>query len=311
MTENQRQTRKIALVLGSGAARGLAHIGVLKALEEASVPIDLIVGCSMGAMIGGAYASGLSAEQIERIACETNWLKVAQILFPRRLQRNALLDGKRMQDFLVALLGDQKIEDLKIPFACVATDIWSGEEIVMQKGSVVRAIRASLSFPFLFTPVQMGDRYLVDGGVVNPLPVSVARRMGADFVIAVNVTPPINREAVRMNSGKIRKIKSRWSGSDTSVLIQKLKNLFNENETEPADNAPERPGIRQQMVQIGTTMENMILSLRLKENPADMLIQPDVSKVQFFDFTEARPIISTGERAAKEKLAKILSEGNL
>ena len=296
--------KKTALVLGSGAARGLAHIGVLKVLEKAGIKIDLIVGTSMGAMIGGAYAAGLSAQKIEQVACETNWLKVAQVLFPKRLQINGLLDGHRMQDFMAALFGDRQIEELDIPFACVATDIWAGEEIVLNTGSLVRAIRASLSFPFLFTPVEINGRYLVDGGVVNPLPVSVAREMGAEFVIAVNVTPPIHRETVKLNSGKLKKLKEkyRWGGSDPNRLVAKLKNLFTEHESKSELNQLKqggKPGIRQQMVQIATTMENMILALRLKENPADILIRPAVEQIQFFDFIEPRPIIDAGSEAAR------------
>jgi len=304
MNQQKSSDKKIALVLGSGAARGLAHIGVLKILEKAGIKIDLIVGTSMGAMIGGAYAAGLSAEKIETVACETNWLKVAQMLFPKRLQINGLLDGHRMQDFMAALFGDRQIEELNIPFACVATDIWTGEEIVLNTGSLVRAIRASISFPFLFTPVEINGRYLVDGGVVNPLAVSVAREMGAEFVIAVNVTPPINRETVKLNSGKLKKLKEKykWGGSDTSTLLNKLKKLFTENDPGleiQHTKKIEKPGIRQQMVQIATTMENMILALRLKENPADILIRPAVEEIQFFDFVEPRPIIAAGEQAAR------------
>ena len=181
-------------MLGGGAARGLAHIGVLKMLEKYKIPIDLVVGTSMGAMIGGAYAAGLNPKQIEEIACETNWLKVSQILFPKRLQLTGLLDGERVQDFLIALLGERRIEDLNIPFACVATDIVTGDEIVLNSGSVVNAIRASISFPFLFSPMKINGRLLVDGGVVNPLPTNIARNMGADKIIAVVATPPLDQQ---------------------------------------------------------------------------------------------------------------------
>jgi len=203
MNTKSKSKRKLALVLGSGAARGLSHIGVLKVLEEKKIPVDAIIGCSMGALIGGAYAAGVTPLQMENIACETNWLRVAKLFLPRHFQQEGLIDGSRIEEFLVALVGEQNIENLSIPFAAIATDIWTGEEIVLQNGSLVKAIRASTSFPFLFSPVKINGRFLVDGGVVNPLPVNVARDMGADIVIAVRSTPTIEQHIRKMNSGKM------------------------------------------------------------------------------------------------------------
>lgn len=298
---------KTALVLGSGAARGLAHIGVLKVLERLNIQIDVVVGSSLGAMVGGAYAAGLTVPQIEEIACETNWLRVAQILFPKKLQSKGLLDGGRVQDFLLALLGERRIEDLGIPFACVATDIMTGEEILMNAGSLVKAIRASISVPFLFNPIEIGGRFLVDGGVVNPLPVNIAREMGAEFVIAVGVTPAVNRSTQKLDSGSIltgRKMKAAVSANS---FFKRITGYFNETEKTPKLTRKRKPslkapGMRQQMVQIGTTMENMILSLRLKENPPDILIRPQLDAFQFFDFNRAAEIIKAGEMAAAQML---------
>ncbi len=301
------ENKKVALVLGSGAARGLAHIGVLKVLEKYQIPIDMIIGCSMGAMIGGAYAAGLNAAQLEEIACETNWLRVVQILFPKRFQRGGLLDGQRVQEFLISLVGEQKIENLKLPFACVATDVWSGEEIVLNSGSLVKAIRASLSFPFLFKPVKIDDNYLIDGGVVNPIPVSVARDMGAHTVIAVRVTPSVEQRARRLNSGKLVTSQRIIAASNPSSFLKRLFGNFSEKimDNGKKSDSSERPftmGIRQQMAHVAMTMENVILSLRLNQNPADVLISPDVNDFQFFDFFKAREIIALGEHAAQQSL---------
>ncbi len=301
------ENRKVALVLGSGAARGLAHIGVLKVLEKYQIPIDMIIGCSMGAMIGGAYAAGLNAAQLEEIACETNWLRVVQILFPKRFQRGGLLDGQRVQEFLISLVGEQKIEKLKLPFACVATDVWSGEEIVLNSGSLVKAIRASLSFPFLFKPVKIDGNYLIDGGVVNPIPVSVARDMGAETVIAVRVTPSVEQRARRLNSGKLVTSQRIIAASNSSSFLKRLFGNFSEKimENGKKSDSADRPftmGIRQQMAHVAMTMENVILSLRLNQNPADVLISPDVNDFQFFDFFKAREIIALGEHAAQQSL---------
>ena len=274
-------------------------------MEEQGIEPQILVGTSMGAMIGGAYAAGLTAEQIENIACETNWLRVAQILFPKKIQGKALLDGERVQDFLLALLGERRIEDLQKTFACVAADIWSGEEIVLDSGSLTKAIRASISFPFLFAPFELDGRQLVDGGVVNPLPVNIARNMGADYVIAVGATPSPARHIRHLDSGGILTGDKIRAAANASSFLKRLFKYFNEdgillralNTTKLKP--PKKPGLRKQMVQIGTTMENKILALRLKESPPDLLISPNVDDFQFFDFAKARDIIDSGEIAAR------------
>ncbi len=298
---------KIGLVLGSGAARGLAHIGVLKVLEKQKIPIDIIVGTSMGAMIGGVYAAGLKASQIEEIACETNWLRAAQILFPKKLQSKGLIDGQRVQEFLLALVGGRKIEELPIHFACIATDIWTGKEIVLNAGSMVRAIRASISFPFLFSPLEIDNHLLVDGGVVNPLPVNIAREMGADLVIAVGTMPSINRQIQHLNSGAVLPVTNLLAASGSSSFFNRFITYLDEKKSASKRKARalKKPGIRQQMVQIATTMEHMILSLRLKESPPDILITPEVDDFQFFDFNKADIIIKEGEKAAVEQMPNL------
>jgi len=303
--------KKVALVLGSGAARGLAHIGVLKVLEQDNIPIHMVVGTSMGAMVGGAYAAGLTVSQIEEIACETNWLRVAQILFPKKLQRKALLDGERVQEFLLALLGERKIEDLQKTFACVASDIWSGEEIVLDSGSLIKAIRASISVPFLFTNFELNGRHLVDGGLVNPLPVSIAREMGADYVIAVGATPSTDRHIRHLDTGRILTRHTIMAAANSSSFFKRflkyfdedgvIKKTLNRKRIKPL----KQPGFRKQMVQMTVTMENMILALRLKESPPDILISPQLDAFQFFDFVKTKEIISAGEQAALEKIDEI------
>lgn len=308
---------KIALVLGTGAARGLAHIGVLKVLEANGISVDMVIGTSMGALIGGAYAAGLSAAQIEEIAAGTNWLQVARILFPRRLQRKALLDGERFQEFLVALLGERKIEDLPKPYACIAADIWNGEEIVLDSGSLIKAIRASISVPFLFNPFVLDGRHLVDGGMVNPLPVDQARAMGADFVIAVATTPSTNRQTRFLDTGKTLTRHKIVAAANASTFFRRLLSYFDEQGVvkkvlqKPTSKLPKTPGMRKQMVQMGVTMENMIMKLRLKESPPDILISPQVDDFQFFDFARADEIVSRGVTAAETGLAQLLKSEEL
>jgi len=297
----------LGLALGGGAARGLAHIGVLKALEKYGIKPDLIVGTSMGAMIGGAYAAGLTADQIAEIACRTNWKKVVQILFPKRVRRDGLLDGDRVEEFLISLLGEERIENLPLRFACVATDLLTGQEIVLNSGSLVNAIRASISFPFLFQPVKIGNNYLIDGGVVNPVPVSVAREMGAQKVIASNVTPSVEYRARQLNSGQLVTREKLLAAGSSSSFLQRLfgdvlERLRREQREARILRGP-KIGLQKQMAQVAMTMENMILNLRLQQSTPDLLISPPVSAYQFFDFKKAEEIIAIGQRSAEKSLA--------
>ena len=178
---------KIGYALGGGGARGLSHVGVLKVLEEHGLFPDVIAGTSIGALVGALYASGLKAAEIEK-ALHLDLRRLAS-LADVTLSLSGLVRGKRVADLLRSVLGDLTFSDLKTPFACMATDIISGEEITLQSGPVVRAVRASISVPGIFTPVKVGSRYLVDGGLVNMVPVGICRDMGAEYVVGINVIP--------------------------------------------------------------------------------------------------------------------------
>ena len=180
--------RKIGLALGSGAARGLAHIGVLEVLEKEGIPIDMIAGTSMGALIGALYAQGKAVNEIKALAVDLAPKRFALLADPA-LPKTGLVRGRKVESVLRSIIGDIEFKDLKIPFACVATDIGTGEEVVIKQGLVRDGVRASGSIPIILTPVKQQGRYLVDGALVNPVPVSVLRTMGADVTIAVNVVP--------------------------------------------------------------------------------------------------------------------------
>jgi NTE family protein len=201
--------KKVGLVLGSGGAKGLSHIGVIKFLEEMNVKIDFITGSSIGSLIGGAFASGLSIKEIEDIALETDLTSTAKLFSPG-FGKSGLVTGTKVQEFLTSKLGEKEIENLEIPFTAVATDIITGQEIHFSKGYLVEAIRASISIPVIFQPVIWNNIVLVDGGLVNPVPIDVARKMGADHIIAVNVLssknmPDIKREKKRPNKIDLEK----------------------------------------------------------------------------------------------------------
>lgn len=177
---------RLGLALGSGAIRGLAHIGVLKVLEREGIPIDRIAGSSMGAVIGAIYATGSDIRMLEQLAIHMKWQHLLEISVPRL----GLLSGRKIQAFLKLLIKRQQFAELKIPLAVVATDIERGEEVVITEGDVTSAVRASISIPGIFRPVRRDGKLLVDGGVMAPVPVAACRRLGADYVLAVDVGLP-------------------------------------------------------------------------------------------------------------------------
>jgi len=174
---------RIGLALGGGAMRGMAHIGVLAALERAGVPIDCIAGTSAGALVGAFYAAGLSASTLQELAMQIGWRHLARLSFPG----DGLISFAPLERWLVDRLGDLSFADLARPFAAVTTDLAAGQAVVLQSGRVAAAVRASCSIPGLVKPIQIEGRTLYDGGVSDNLPVDAARALGADYVIAVNV----------------------------------------------------------------------------------------------------------------------------
>jgi len=178
----------LGLALSGGGARGLAHIGVLKALEEEGIKIDLIAGTSMGGFIAAAYALGYTPAQMEEEALRMGkFTSIASLLVDFSLPWKGLFEGKKFMDYFEEKFGNATFNDTRIPLALVAVDLVSGEEVVIREGKIVDAIRATVSVPGLFAPYTLGDKVLVDGGILNHLPADVVRRMGADVVVAVDV----------------------------------------------------------------------------------------------------------------------------
>jgi NTE family protein len=256
--------KKIGLALSGGAARGLAHIGVLEVLQKEGVPIDIIAGTSAGAVIGAIYAWNQDINRIREHALEPGWKKFAPLIDPS-LPRTGLIKGRKIKDLLTSYIGgNTKFSDLKIPFACVATDIETGEEVVIDRGSVAEALRATISIPAIFTVVKREGRYLVDGGLTTPVPVNVVRRMGADFIIAVNVTP------------------------DVSTRIEKVHR---------------EPNIFQIIMQSLYITTYSVARSSLGD--ADIVIEPDLSRIGAGDFQKARELILRGAQAAHRAIPEI------
>lgn len=188
-----RKKHKVALVLGGGSARGLAHIGVLKVLEREEIPIDMIVGTSMGALIGAAYSIGRSIEFMETKAHGFTANKLLDATIPTM----GLLAGGKLESSIREMLDDKGFEDCKIPFAAVTTNIETGEEVVFRKGDLVKVVRASCSWPGIFNPVKIDGKKLVDGGIKHSVPTKIARDMGAGYILAVDVGFCVKRGPVR------------------------------------------------------------------------------------------------------------------
>ncbi|MBA7669364.1 hypothetical protein ES703_77494 [subsurface metagenome] len=265
------RNRKIGLALGGGAARGLAHIGVLEVLEKEGIPIDMIAGTSAGAAIGALYAQGKDAGQIKNLAIDLSWKRLASLV-DLALPRTGFIQGRKIKDLLELVIGgDIKFSDLKIPLACVATDIMTGEEIVINQGSVLEGIRASISIPVIFTVVKLKGRYLVDGGLVNPVPVNVIKQMGADFTIAVNVIPDV-RERVS------------WAGEKGEKGF-KQPNIFS---------------VIMQSIYIASYTQ-----VRSCLAAADIVVEPQLEHIGYGDFHRAQECILKGELAAQSSVSEI------
>lgn len=191
-----RRGPSVGIALSSGAARGLAHIGVLTALEQAGIEIDLIAGCSIGAVIGAMAACGMGPHEMAKIASQISrvrMLSYTDITLPTK----GLLSGQKVQQFLKKLFGETPLEETAIPLVLAATDILTGEEVVIDSGPIVDGVRASISIPGVFVPHQIAGRCLVDGGLVNPVPVDYLRAAGIDVCISVNVVPRVDRKYIK------------------------------------------------------------------------------------------------------------------
>ncbi len=204
----------VGLALGAGAAKGFAHIGVLDALEKAGIRVDMIAGSSMGAIVGGGYAAGMSVADLSDIVLNTDWLDVLQLIdpvFPTR----GFLDGQKIQDYLDELYGSRNIEDLSMPFAATTVDIMQGDLYILNEGNLAKAARASSSIPIIFNPQSNDERVLVDGGMIDPVPIDVVRSMGADYIIAVNVLAlsedkELNGSFRYLDADKLKNSRSTW-----------------------------------------------------------------------------------------------------
>ncbi len=318
MDKNTLAGKKVAIALGSGSARGLSHLGVIRALREAGVHIDLVAGTSMGALVGAVFAAG-HVEELEQAYRQFDWRRIAglfDVVFPK----SGLLDGRKVAEFVRGFIDTPDIASLNTPFRAVATNLETATEVVIDHGSVVDAVRASISVPGVFTPVRRDGALLVDGGLINPVPVSVARAMGADIVIAVDLNHDIadKRPIAPKPREKEKKDKddaapSRWQlfgGEYYEEIMDRLNQSLRSIQSPAIEqfrarfNREPLPGIFDILLSSVNVMETQITQTRLKVDPPDILIQPPLGHIRFLEFDRADEIIAIGYDATRKALAK-------
>jgi NTE family protein len=282
---------KVGLALGTGAALGHSLIGVLKVFKREGIPIDIIAGTSMGSAVAGFTALGMEPEELEELALRIDKGWVYENLFwDMTLPRSGLFAGHTLLRFLRSYFGSRQFSDLEIPFGCVATDIETGEEIVLREGRVAEAIRASCGLPLIFSPLRLNGRYLVDGGLVNPIPTSVVADMGADTIIAVNLTAPV--------SDYQRRKPRHQDILHAPVDLETLKDL-----TLPQ--ILKTPNVLEVFFKMVYTMEYEIAQSRV--GLAHVLINPDLKGFSWTELHRAKELIRAGQLVAEQYIPQIKS----
>lgn len=295
----------VGLALGGGAARGFAHIGILRVLAENGIVPDVVVGTSIGSVVGGCYVS----DQLDAFEHWARGLSTRGVLgyLDISLGGSGLIGGDRLARRLEEAIGDTTIEDLPRRFAAIATELGSGHEIWLTRGRLIDALRASYALPGIFNPVRVGGRWLVDGALVNPVPVSAARALGARLVIAVNLNADLLGHGTTISSHgpdehdlkALREQRERPTGFRKFLDPEHmLKRHFMD--------VSGRPNIANVMIDAFNIMQDRITRSRLAGDPPDVLINPRLGKIGLFDFHRAKETIEIGDQAARRALPDIV-----
>jgi NTE family protein len=278
--------KSISLVLGSGGARGYAHIGVIEVLEKHGYEIKSISGSSMGALIGALYACG-KLEEYKKWVLNLDLFEVIKLI-DFSFAKSGMIKGDKVFDVIANIIGDIKIQDLPISFTAVATDLTTQKEVWFQKGSLLDAIRASIAIPTIFTPIELGSRILVDGGILNPLPTVPVLSDQTDLTIAVN-----------LNGDKVEKKSSK---KDINSFEEKLTKFLEENFSMSLkkDKSINYFTIVSQTIE---TAQNLITRYELAAHQPDLIIDIPKNICDFYDFDEAKEIIEYGRETAQKRIA--------
>ncbi len=302
---------RIGLALGSGAARGWAHIGVVEALTEAGVEPDVVTGCSIGAFVGAALVTGHIGD-LGPWARQLDWREILGHL-DLRFAGGGLIEGDRLMRFMSERQDDVEIQDLPIAFGAIATDLATGREVWLREGSLFQAVRASVALPGLVSPAAAEERWLVDGALVNPVPVSLCRALGADQVIAVNLNSDLaGKRAARRRgrgSGKTRR-EVDASGSNFLARLTKdipsgirggAERLF----VQLLDGERERPSYFDVVADSISIMQNQITRSRMAGDPPEVLLEPRLGHIRLMDFNRAEDAIAEGRDCVERILPQL------
>jgi NTE family protein len=300
---SSKPRNRIGVALGGGAARGWAHIGILRALDEEGLAPDIVAGTSIGAVVGGSYVAGI-LDRVEAFARGLTKRRVFSLL-DINIAGSGLISGSRLTQLLVNHLADKRLQDLPRRFVCVATELATGHEIWMSRGNMVDAMRASYALPGIFQPVKVGGRWLVDGALVNPVPVSVCRALGADIVIAVNLNSDIfghgtivqDHSADPIADQAIDEVPSGVvvSGEDARKILR--RQLIGGNDGPP--------GISSVMIEAFNIIQDRIVRSRLAGDPPDISINPKLGRIGLFEFHRADEAIEVGYDIGRRMVGEI------
>ncbi|PCJ53584.1 MAG: phospholipase [Planctomycetota bacterium] len=282
---------EVVLALGGGAARGLAHIGVIRVLEQHGVVVRGIAGTSIGAIVGGLFAAG-KLNHFEDYICKLDAKGMLRLLDPV-VPRAGLIGGNRVVHQLHEFIGEVQLEDLEIPFCAIATNLETGAEVILRQGSVVDAIRASFAIPGVFTPLQINGEWLVDGGVSTPVPIQPARALFPDLpIIAVNLSNIDNVFAETSETGPAH------PKTEAEREIGRIERLLKRM----GGDRNQRPSMLTSISDSVLHMENRISRFQIAADQPDLLLEPAVYGVGLFDFHRATPIIAAGAECALQAI---------
>lgn len=292
-----RRKLRLGLALGSGSSRGWAHIGVIRALEERGIKPDLVCGTSIGALVGAAYAAG-ELDRLEKWVTGLAWTNVVRLM--DLTWRGGLIRGTRLFTLFRTLIGDRDISELPVPFGAIATELQSGRELWLRHGKVLEAVRASCAMPGLFTPVVREGMVLVDGGLVNPVPVSMCRALGAELVVAVDLSWG---KLGPYRLGKEREVAPR----EVPGWLDKLRPSWVQGKTKTEHEEPTIPSIFDVFQTSLDIVEMRVARSRLGGEPPDVLITPLLPDFATMDYHRAKEAIAEG-RAAVERMGPLLEQ---
>jgi len=300
----RRKKLRLGLALGSGSSRGWAHIGAIRALEERGIKPDIVCGTSVGALVGAAYAAG-ELDRLEEWVTSLAWTTVVRLM--DLTWRGGLIRGTRLFTLFGTMLADREIDDLPIPFGAIATELHSGRELWLRHGKLLEAVRASCAMPGLLTPVLRDGAVLVDGGLVNPVPVSMCRALGAELVVAVDLSWG---KLGPYRQSKEREVAPReepsWLGRVAPKWIQG-KGKREDPSIVKQEEEPSIPSIFNVFLTSLDIVEMRVARSRLAGEPADVLITPLLPDFATMDFHRAKEAIEEG-RAAVERMGPLLKQ---